>query len=416
MAFEAPVSYTEEDLCNLQKEIIVDEAVAATVLQEQPDSLSTGFLPPCLLQKIVDATEDIDGLNPDTAVKAFQPLLRTNLSTSLSVTSEGFIQMNDYKISFDSMGGGRLSEVRVAFNEKDGQHYAVKILSRRKMQCYNKLLRSSRNPLAETYREIDVLRKLDHPNIIQLVEVVDNPTDDNIYIVTELLDQALMDLPTESPFPESEARNYFQEILDGVDYLHSQKVVHRDLKPDNMLLSKQGRVKIADFGFCEEGGSDTEDSTGTESDTSNSDAVNEPEVSAVHGTPAFTPPECLRTTNKPVSGYALDMWSLGVTLYALIVGDVPFKGDSMPQLFKAILNDSVEFPADADISPELKDLLARLLTKNPKRRIRMEDVKLHPWLQTDNHAPGGDVGSGDDCKNGALSSVIERKGSHHLRS
>lgn len=153
--------------------------------------------------------------------------------------------------------------------------------------------------------------------------------------------------------------------------------MHRDLKPDNMLLSKDGVVKISDFGFCDEVGSDSE-----EGDTE-SDSNAEPEVSAVHGTPAFTPPECLLPRKKQVSGLALDMWSLGVTLYALVVGDVPFKGDNMPQLFKSILSDPFEYPPNLVISPLLHDLISNLLTKDPKKRIKMEEVKNHPWLDDD---------------------------------
>ncbi|OQV17036.1 Calcium/calmodulin-dependent protein kinase kinase 2 [Hypsibius exemplaris] len=405
MAFAEPVSYTEEELTNLQTEVQLDESLGGclnTVRQLDPALVTAGFIPPCALQKIHDsATDDsVDSLNPDQAVRAFMPVIPDDMTESLSVTSEGFIQMNDYRISFDTMGGGRLSEVRVAFRETDQTQYAVKILSKKKLQNYNLLLRTSRNPLEEAYREIGILQRLDHPNVINLVEVVDSPNDEYIYIVFELLDQALMDLPTEAPFTEREARKFFQEILCGVEHLHSQRIVHRDLKPDNMLLSRDGTVKIADFGFCEEL-TECDDSSELESDSACE------EVSAVHGTPAFTPPECLRTRNKPVSGFAIDMWSLGITLYSLVVGDVPFKGDSLSLLIKSINTDSVQYPDGVKVSPALRDLISRLLDKNPKTRIRMEEVKQHPWLsQTD------DSDEDEECLTAAMAADSEDDAKH----
>ncbi|GAV08962.1 hypothetical protein RvY_18578 [Ramazzottius varieornatus] len=409
MVFADPVSYTEEELSNLQTEFTIDDSLGAEMAQFETGG--GGFIPPCLLQKIVDSTDDVESLDPEKAKKCFQPVLLSEMSSSLSMTKEGFIRMNDYKISFDSMGGGRLSEVRVAFNERDQQQYAVKILSKKKLQTYNLLLRTSRNPLEEAYREIGILQKLNHPNIIQLVEVVDKPDDDNIYIVFELLDQALMDLPTESPFSEDEARKFFVEILRGVEHLHSNKIVHRDLKPDNMLLSKKGVVKIADFGFAD----NLPDNEADDSESDND--VNCEFVSAVHGTPAFTPPECLRQRKHPVCAFPLDLWSLGITLYALVVGDVPYKGDTMPALFQAIRTASVEYPPQIELSTALKELISRLLDKNPSTRIRMEDVQAHPWLQMGRDADvDGQTGESLVTKNEGLHTVIPRPENDHVRS
>lgn len=415
MAFWDPVSYTEEEMINLQTEFTIDNSLLGAEVSQFE---SGGFIPPSLLQRIVDSTDDVESLDPEKAKKCFQPVLLSEMSSSLIMTKDGFIRMNDYKISFDSMGGGRLSEVRVAFNERDQQQYAVKILSKKKLQTYNLLLRTSRNPLEEAYREIGILQSLNHPNIIQLVEVVDKPDDDNIYIVFELLDQALMDLPTECPFSEDEARKFFMEILQGVEYMHLNKIVHRDLKPDNMLLSKKGVVKIADFGFANQLELDDNDADDSESESPD---VNCNEVSAVHGTPAFTPPECLRQRKHSVCAFPLDLWSLGITLYALVVGDVPFKGDTMPMLFQAIRTASIDYPPHIEVSTALKELISRLLDKNPVTRIRMEDVKAHPWLQMGQQADvGRDQGllmkAEEDNKREGLQSAIPRFENNHVRS
>jgi serine/threonine protein kinase len=120
-----------------------------------------------------------------------------------------------------------------------------------------------------------------------------------------------------------------------VEYLHKKRIVHRDLKPENMLVSKTGCVKIADFGFCEKmsDGANPED---------------EKLSSCCSGTPAFTPPECLSSVSKPVAAAALDMWSLGITLYALLVGDVPFKAENVFQLHRSIKEGDIHFPVGGE--------------------------------------------------------------------
>jgi serine/threonine protein kinase len=152
-----------------------------------------------------------------------------------------------------------------------------------------------------------------------------------------------------------------------VEYLHKKRIVHRDLKPENMLVSKTGCVKIADFGFCEKmsDGANPED---------------EKLSSCCSGTPAFTPPECLSSVSKPVAAAALDMWSLGITLYALLVGDVPFKAENVFQLHRSIKEGDIHFPAGLAMSSAVKDLISRLLEKDPAARLRMEDVQKHPWV------------------------------------
>ncbi|XP_055339376.1 calcium/calmodulin-dependent protein kinase kinase 2-like [Paramacrobiotus metropolitanus] len=380
------VSYTSEELFDLQKDIIMDEENAELTEEflQEPCLLPALGISPAVVQRIrsdslgksdfLKKKKEDDDTDTDSLWESCVPTLLGRRSPRLSLSLDGFIVLRDYKISPDTLGGGKLSEVRLAYCEKDRTQYAVKIHSKMKLQNYNLLLRTSRNPLEEVYREIDILKKLDHPNIIRLIEVVDEADDDNIYMVFERLDHELMNIPSDTPFGESEARKYFKDILFGVECMHQQNIVHRDLKPENMLVSRDGQIKIADFGFCEYLCPDPNGS-------------DEMMALCISGTPAFTPPECLNNQKTLVPGRGLDMWSLGVTLYALLTGSVPFKGETMVLLHDTIKTSAVEFPPGLHLSESVKDLICNLLNKSPLKRYRMDDVKRHPWLDENTSRP-----------------------------
>lgn len=156
-------------------------------------------------------------------------------------------------------------------------------------------------------------------------------------------------------------------MVQGIDHLHFCGVVHRDLKPQNLLVSHTDVVKIADFNFCEElvlldDGSEAE------------------VLTCAFGTPAFTAPECLLPDKKHCQGRPLDMWGLGATLYVLVTADLPFKAVLLSELFHSIVNDSVEFPENVFISVELKCLILGLLDKDPRKRSTLKDLKKSTWL------------------------------------
>ena len=132
------------------------------------------------------------------------------------------------------------------------------------------------------------------------------------------------------------------------------------------MVSIEGVVKIVDFNICVE----------LEVDAN---GVEQP-VECWHGTPAFTPPECLQPDQKRVSGRPLDLWSLGVTLYTTVVGNLPFRAELLPELFETIRTESVLFPPEISITKDLRDLIHGLMTKDPKERLTMDQVKRHSWL------------------------------------
>ncbi|KAF3427233.1 hypothetical protein E2986_13757, partial [Frieseomelitta varia] len=217
--------------------------------------------------------------------------------------------------------------------------------------------------IGQVYREIALLKKLDHPNVVKLVEVLDDPDEDNLYLVFELVQRGeILQVPTDKPLDEETARKNFRDIVMGVEYLHYQRIVHRDIKPSNLLVDSDGRIKIADLGVSTE-----------------LRACGEL-LSGPTGTPAFAAPE---TTMPGVhySGTLCDIWSMGVTLYCLVTGRIPWDGTgSIIGVQAAIRNEPLKFPEKPVISKDLRDLISRMLNKNSLERITLSEIKEHIWL------------------------------------
>uniref|UniRef100_A0A182M8R2 calcium/calmodulin-dependent protein kinase n=1 Tax=Anopheles culicifacies TaxID=139723 RepID=A0A182M8R2_9DIPT len=296
---------------------------------------------------------------------------RTPLRESRRVSIEqsgSFLQLNQYKL-LDQIGQGSYGLVKLAYSEEDSTHYAMKILSKRKLLRKAGLMRRGpkrgTSPLDRVYREIAVLKKLDHPNVVKLVEVLDDPLEDSLYLVFELVQQGeVLSIPTDTPLSEERAWNVFRDVLLGVEYLHYQRIIHGDLKPANLLLSDSGSVKVADLGVCNE-------FLGEDAAMNNGSTA---------GTPAFRAPETLLPGQHFYNGKAADIWALGATLFSLVHGNVPFIATSVPGVYEKIKNDPLEYPANSSISEELRDLISRMLDKDPQQRITLPQIKEHPWL------------------------------------
>uniref|UniRef100_A0A8D8ST04 calcium/calmodulin-dependent protein kinase n=1 Tax=Cacopsylla melanoneura TaxID=428564 RepID=A0A8D8ST04_9HEMI len=293
-------------------------------------------------------------------------------SRRVSVDKSGsYVQLNQYTV-MQSIGQGSYGEVKLAYNDEDGRNYAIKILSKKKLMkragVFGRAIPSrmrGANPLDKVYREIAILKKLDHPNIVKLVEVLDDPYEDNLYLVFELLERGeVMSIPTERPLSEEEAWSYFRDVIMGLEYLHFQRIIHRDIKPSNLLLGHDNHVQIADLGVCTE--------------FEGPDAV----LNGPAGTPAFTAPEAImkNAQGKQFSGKAYDIWSLGITLFAFVFGRLPFDAESIPELHELIRTKEIEFPSHPSVSNGLKSLILQMLEKNPNQRITLEQIKEHRWV------------------------------------
>ncbi|CAD5219467.1 unnamed protein product [Bursaphelenchus xylophilus] len=290
-------------------------------------------------------------------------------------TNAKYIQLNQYRL-MEEIGQGSYGIVKLAYNQEDHNLYAMKVLDKAKLlknfACFRapparrnrQTSAVHKDPLILINKEIAILKKLRHPNIVTLVEVVDDPSDKYLYMVFEYVEhRTLLELPTDTPLDEETAWKYFRDTVKGLEYLHYQKIVHRDIKPQNLLLSESNQVKIADFGVsCEFEGIDAF-------------------LSGTAGTPAFMAPEALiEDSSQFYSGRAQDIWSLGITLYALVYGNTPFVDGYIMALHRKIKNDPVIFPDEPEISQQLKDLILLMLRKDPGLRINLNEVKANPWV------------------------------------
>ncbi|KAL7798388.1 calcium/calmodulin dependent protein kinase C [Trichoderma ceciliae] len=215
--------------------------------------------------------------------------------------------------------------------------------------------------------EIAIMKKLNHPNLAQLIEVLDDPDEDSLYMVMEMCKKGVImkvGLGEQAdPYPDEECRFWFRDLILGIEYLHAQGVIHRDIKPDNLLLSEDDVLKVVDFGVSEM-----------------FQKPNNMRTSKSAGSPAFLPPE-LCSKHDEVSGTAADIWSMGITLYCLKYGRIPFNKEAVLEIYEAIKTEEPEFPHDEN--PSFVHLMGRLLDKNPETRITMAELREHPWVTKD---------------------------------
>uniref|UniRef100_A0A671P8R4 Calcium/calmodulin-dependent protein kinase kinase 2-like n=1 Tax=Sinocyclocheilus anshuiensis TaxID=1608454 RepID=A0A671P8R4_9TELE len=254
-------------------------------------------------------------------------------SHRVSITDlQDCVQLNQYKLK-DEIGKGSYGVVKLAYNEDDNTYY----VSHESAEIRSMLTGF-----------IPFLNRFGF-----FVQVLDDPSEDHLY-----MGKAVMEVPTDKPLDEDQARFYFQDLLRGIEYLHYQKIIHRDIKPSNLLVGEDGHVKIADFGVSNQ--------------FEGADAL----LTSTVGTPAFLAPETLSETRKNFSGKALDVWAMGVTLYCFIFGVCPFMDERILSLHQKIKTQPVELPENADISDDLKDLLFKMLDKNPETRITVPQIKI----------------------------------------
>ncbi|XP_044574739.1 calcium/calmodulin-dependent protein kinase type 1 isoform X2 [Cotesia glomerata] len=251
------------------------------------------------------------------------------------------------------LGTGAFSEVRLAESkEKPGQMYAVKIIDK-------KALKGKEDSLEN---EIKVLRRLTHPNIVQLLETFEDKH--KVYLVMELVTGGeLFDRIVEKgSYTEKDASGLIRQVLEAVDYMHEQGVVHRDLKPENLLYyspDEDSKIMISDFGL-----SKMEDSG---------------IMATACGTPGYVAPEVL--AQRPY-GKAVDVWSIGVISYILLCGYPPFYDENDANLFAQILKGEFEFdsPYWDDISDSAKDFIHKLMCVKVEDRYTCKQALAHPWI------------------------------------
>jgi calcium/calmodulin-dependent protein kinase I len=253
----------------------------------------------------------------------------------------------------DILGKGAFSQVRLAESkDSPGTFYAIKVIDKKK-------LKGKEEPLKN---EIRALRRLHHPNIVELYEVYEDKT--KVYLVMDLeTGGELFDRIIEKgSYTEKDAADLITQILSAVAYMHENGVVHRDLKPENLLYhttDDDSKIMISDFGLAKMEGSGI--------------------MKSCCGTPTYVAPEVLNV--KPY-GKSVDVWSIGIISYILLCGYPPFYDDNNTILFAQILKGDLEFdsPYWDEISDNAKDFIRHLICVDVKKRFRCEEALKHAWI------------------------------------
>lgn len=209
----------------------------------------------------------------------------------------------------------------------------------------------------KVFQEVYILKKIRHANVIRLLEVFE--TQRQFFMVMEYASggDLLRHMKKSRRLSEADARRLFRQIVFGLGHVHSRGVLHRDIKLDNILLDGDGSVKICDFGVSKI--------------IAKSDVIREQ-----CGTPAYIAPEII--TSQGYEGFYADHWSLGVLLYAMLCGAIPFKAENMLELLKVVRASPLTFPAA--VSDNAKNLIKGLLTVNPYQRFSIPEILSHPWM------------------------------------
>ncbi|KAJ9452831.1 Kinesin-like protein K39 [Diplonema papillatum] len=222
------------------------------------------------------------------------------------------------------------------------------------------------------YREVAIMGALQHPNLANLRELLYEKKSNEMWIVLELVKGAeLMKKICQAErgrLNEKEARSYFQQLVVGLNYVHVQGMVHRDLKPENILVTDEGVCKITDFGLSNIQNTDTQGKVPSNMN-----------MQTCCGTPYYVAPEVF-TKKGGYSGFTADVWSLGIILYVMLVGDLPFTASELRTLLQRISKGEYSIPDGIDISEDATDLIKKMLNPKSKTRIKLGEIAVHPWF------------------------------------
>ncbi|KAH0947548.1 hypothetical protein HN011_010369 [Eciton burchellii] len=266
--------------------------------------------------------------------------------SSRSRTSEE-PHIGKYKL-LKTIGKGNFAKVKLAKHVPTGKEVAIKIIDKTQL-----------NPgsLQKLFREVRIMKMLDHPNIVKLFQVIE--TEKTLYLVMEYASggEVFDYLVLHGRMKEKEARAKFRQIVSAVQYCHQKKIIHRDLKAENLLLDSEMNIKIADFGFS------NEFTPGNKLDT-------------FCGSPPYAAPELFQ--GKKYDGPEVDVWSLGVILYTLVSGSLPFDGSTLRELRERVLRGKYRIPFY--MSTDCENLLKKFLVLNPTKRASLENIMKDKWM------------------------------------
>ncbi|KAF9462873.1 kinase-like domain-containing protein [Collybia nuda] len=259
-----------------------------------------------------------------------------------------------------TIGSGASGRVRVARHSKTGEFSAIKIIRKATLNSHTSLTRLAdevEHRKLAIEREIVVMKLIDHPNIMRLYDVWETSVD--LYLVLEYVQGGeLFDyMCTKGKLPVSEALHYFQQIIGAIDYCHHFNIAHRDLKPENILLDEHFNIKIADFGMA-----------AWQIDNM---------LRTSCGSPHYAAPEII--SGRAYDGFAADIWSCGVILFALLAAKLPFDDEDCDALLIRVTEGKYEMPLEID--PLAQNLIRRMLSTEVERRITMPEILIHPFFK-----------------------------------
>ncbi|KAK6464291.1 kinase-like domain-containing protein [Scheffersomyces coipomensis] len=329
----------------------------------------------------------------------------TALSIRLEAETDRKIINDSFRI-IKKIGQGQFGKVLQGevINKKtcDDNYVAIKTINR--IDKTRLITKAYLSQTTKIKREIQIMKECNHPNVVKLYQVIDDLKYDKILLILEYCKFGEIDWKRYSHYYEKYQNHMnnrnpltinkiLRDVINGLEYLHDyKKIIHRDLKPSNLLINSDNTIKISDFGV---------------SLILENNANDEKELGKTMGTPAFFAPELCQFVgnrysmitnvnhhaNKIKIDGRIDIWSLGITLYCLMFNDLPFSGSNEYELFQNIVKDELRFPkiiknsrtTEDDIQElaHLKDLIKKLLIKDPDSRITIEKIKLHPFTTFD---------------------------------
>ncbi|KAJ8542051.1 hypothetical protein K7X08_016917 [Anisodus acutangulus] len=264
---------------------------------------------------------------------------------------KGNVLMQKYDVG-RLLGQGNFAKVYYGRNLETGQGVAIKVIDK------EKVLKAGL--IEQTKREISVMALVEHPNVLQLYEVM--ATKSKIYLVIEHAKGGeLFKKLTKGRLKEKIARKHFQQLISAVDCCHSRDVYHRDLKPENVLLDENGNLKVSDFGLSALAESKRQDGL----------------LHTTCGTPAYVAPEVI--SRNGYDGAKADIWSCGVILFVLLAGYLPFQDSNLMEMYGKIRK--AEFKCPNWFPLEVRKLLSRILDPNPHTRISIAKIKENSWFK-----------------------------------
>ena len=313
-----------------------------------------------------------NGLAPEGAEKikgdpSVPRVVKETTTVTRSQDDAGNKRINEYTC-ISELGKGAFGKVKLVIHT-GGEYFAIKILDKTVLAKIKNGM-GGKSALDDALTEIALLKLVQHRNICSLFEVIDDQENGKLYLIIDYYEKGpVYDLEkTQTPLPVERIKTFAIGICQGLDYLHENNVLHRDIKPANILVDADDQAVLTDFGvahFVEGDGSRC--------------------VSDTVGTPAFFTPE--QINRQGINGRLVDIWAMGVTLYILAYGKLPFQGAAFPELAVAITD--TEPPLDGCDDPELVSLIKGILTKDPSKRLGhggAKEILKHPWLSSDSRA------------------------------